>query len=294
MRRWRATSDDRRGPGHTLCQAADLTSGVGAEPRCWRSGTPGGAASLPRPWPPRGSPAHDGRPSRGRLHAAPRPVPDGMAAGLNHHIRRREQLMPTGRRGLARGFSTGVQECAGDCAPLVPPLFTPRPPARRPGGQPSPPAVAQAAHRQAGGMGMRRHDVARGAASVALTGAVIAALPGVALADDHGAGGGRSATPIQHLVVIFQENVSFDHYFGTYPHAANTDGTRFTAAPGTPSVNGLEQDALLTANPIGANPQRLGPAQAVTCDQNHGYTAEQKAYDGGAMDKFIPNTDVET
>ena len=29
----------------------------------------------------------------------------------------------------------------------------------------------------------------------------------------------RTATPIKHLVVIFQENVSFDHYFGTYPNA---------------------------------------------------------------------------
>lgn len=28
-----------------------------------------------------------------------------------------------------------------------------------------------------------------------------------------------SKTPIKHVVVIFQENVSFDHYFGTYPHA---------------------------------------------------------------------------
>ncbi len=28
----------------------------------------------------------------------------------------------------------------------------------------------------------------------------------------------QPATPIQHLVVIFQENVSFDHYFGTYPY----------------------------------------------------------------------------
>ena len=27
----------------------------------------------------------------------------------------------------------------------------------------------------------------------------------------------NTATPIHHLVVIFQENVSFDHYFGTYP-----------------------------------------------------------------------------
>ena len=34
--------------------------------------------------------------------------------------------------------------------------------------------------------------------------------------------GASPGTPIKHLVVIFQENVSFDHYFGTYPHAANT------------------------------------------------------------------------
>ena len=102
-----------------------------------------------------------------------------------------------------------------------------------------------------------------------------------------------TATPIKHLVVIFGENVSFDHYFGTYPHATNTDGTVFHARPGTPRVNGLEQDGLLTSNPNGANPQRLGPSQAVTCDQDHGYKAEQQAYDGGAMDKFIPYTDKE-
>src|SRR5471032_1545173 len=46
-------------------------------------------------------------------------------------------------------------------------------------------------------------------------------------------------TPIQHLVVIFQENVSFDHYFGTYPKAANTSGQAFSANHGTPKVNNL-------------------------------------------------------
>lgn len=38
---------------------------------------------------------------------------------------------------------------------------------------------------------------------------------------------GRSAaqtTPIEHVVVIFQENQSFDHYFGTYPVATNPPG----------------------------------------------------------------------
>ncbi|HWE08210.1 MAG TPA: alkaline phosphatase family protein [Solirubrobacteraceae bacterium] len=108
-----------------------------------------------------------------------------------------------------------------------------------------------------------------------------------------------SATPIKHLVVIFQENVSFDHYFGTYPNAANPSGEpSFQAAPGTPSLNGLS-GALLTNNPNTgadgkpANPQRLDRSQPLTCDQGHGYTAEQKAYDMGLMDKFVQFTNNE-
>ena len=58
-----------------------------------------------------------------------------------------------------------------------------------------------------------------------------------------------TATPIQHLVVIFQENVSFDHYFGTYPNALNPNGEpKFKAAASTPTVNGLS-NALLNNNP---------------------------------------------
>jgi phospholipase C len=101
----------------------------------------------------------------------------------------------------------------------------------------------------------------------------------------------ETATPIKHLVVVFQENVSFDHYFGTYPHAANTDGQSWSAAQNTPTVNGLTP-TLLTHNPNTAQPQRLGPAQALTCDQNHDYTPEQKAFDHGLMDKFVQNTNV--
>src|ERR1051326_4658021 len=96
--------------------------------------------------------------------------------------------------------------------------------------------------------------------------------------------------PIQHLVVIFQENVSFDHYFGTYPSATNPKGeSRFVAFPGTPIPNGLTSE-LLTNNPNSANPKRLdplNPSDVVTCDQDHTYTDEQKAYDGGLVDKFV-------
>ena len=59
-----------------------------------------------------------------------------------------------------------------------------------------------------------------------------------------------TATPIQHVVVIFQENVSFDHYFATYPKAANPPGEpAFTAVPNTPKVNNLANAHLLTNNP---------------------------------------------
>jgi phospholipase C len=94
-------------------------------------------------------------------------------------------------------------------------------------------------------------------------------------------------------VVVFQENVSFDHYFGTYPTAANPPGEPpFHAAAGTPTVDGLS-GTLLTNNPNEANPQRLDRSQALTCDQGHGYTAEQKAFDMGLMDKFVQFTDNE-
>ncbi len=100
---------------------------------------------------------------------------------------------------------------------------------------------------------------------------------------------------IQHIVVIFQENVSFDHYFGTYPNALNLPGeSPFTALPGTPAVDGLSPDLLLNnpnasnkENGAGAtNPFRLSPKSAATADQDHSYSAEQLAFHGGAMDLF--------
>jgi phospholipase C len=58
---------------------------------------------------------------------------------------------------------------------------------------------------------------------------VVAAVLALVAASCSNKPNANTATPIHHLVVIFQENVSFDHYFGTYPHAANIDGQPFTA-----------------------------------------------------------------
>ncbi|HEY8625158.1 MAG TPA: alkaline phosphatase family protein [Solirubrobacteraceae bacterium] len=122
----------------------------------------------------------------------------------------------------------------------------------------------------------------------------------------------RTATPIKHIVVIFQENVSFDHYFGTYPNAANTDGQHFTAAAGTPAVGGLAPATstslpsrlrharnLLVSNPNTSLPMRLdststgkagGPGGQLTCDQDHNYSDEQQATDNGLEDHFVQST----
>jgi phospholipase C len=144
-------------------------------------------------------------------------------------------------------------------------------------------------------------------------GSVVLAQAATADGGNHehfGGGWGHDGTrtPIKHVVVIFQENVSFDHYFGTYPNAANTDGQTFHAAPGTPAVDGLPAATdsslppslqhltnLLVNNPNKDSmdhtvlPQRLNSSVAgqLTCDQDHNYSDEQFAFDGGLMDQFV-------
>src|SRR4051812_7931956 len=99
----------------------------------------------------------------------------------------------------------------------------------------------------------------------------------------------KTTTPIKHLVILFQENRSFDHYFGTYPHALNLPGEPvFNPRPHTPKVNGFTDD-LLFRNPNAVNPIRLGPAEIVECSQTHAYTSEQLSANRGAMDKFVEN-----
>jgi phospholipase C len=64
----------------------------------------------------------------------------------------------------------------------------------------------------------------------------VPAMAGAAQAPSHHNAGGTT-TPIKHLVVIFQENVSFDHYFGTLverqrPEPPGFRSLRFTPGSG--------------------------------------------------------------
>lgn len=130
------------------------------------------------------------------------------------------------------------------------------------------------------------HRFTRALAIVAAS--AITLLP-VYPASAHDKDDSSTKTPIKHVVVIFQENVSFDHYFGTYPHAKeNTDGSKYFpgAKDDTPRVNSLESAGLLANNPNAANPFRIDRSNPNTCDEDHGYGDEQLAFDGGLMDRF--------
>jgi phospholipase C len=138
---------------------------------------------------------------------------------------------------------------------------------------------------------IRKH--LRWMAAIALASNLALATPG-----NLSAGEGKSAetaettTPIKHVIVIFDENISVDHYFATYPYAANPVGEPpFHAKDDTPRVNNLLSGGLLTENPNSTQPFRMDTGVAsVTCDQNHSYTPEQQATDHGLMDKYPEST----
>lgn len=96
----------------------------------------------------------------------------------------------------------------------------------------------------------------------------------------------KTTTPVKYLVIIYPENASFDHFFGTYPHALNPKGQpKFKPKPFTPTVNGLS-NALLTLNQNLTNPFRLDRSQAATCRPAHSYTLLQTAAHAGLLDHF--------
>jgi phospholipase C len=136
---------------------------------------------------------------------------------------------------------------------------------------------------------------------------------------------GQPVTPIQHVIVIFGENISYDHYFATYPaiaysaadsaNAGEIYQTNFPSNATAPANNNLvaplnpstwaplATPTLLTDNPNGptgsgatynganaVNPFLFWPNQAATADQNHSPKPEQVAYNNGAMDQFPGST----
>jgi phospholipase C len=89
--------------------------------------------------------------------------------------------------------------------------------------------------------------------------------------------GGGTRSPIKHTIILYQENISFDHYFGTYGHGSNgiPAGSTLTYSNGTS-----------TWGPF-APTQLLGTTQSRTCDVDHSYTDMIQMVNHGAMNQFL-------
>src|SRR2546423_1734005 len=95
---------------------------------------------------------------------------------------------------------------------------------------------------------------------------------------------------IQHVVILIQENRSFDHYFGRYR------GVRGFADPNVLPLNdgsGLTVFAQPSDGVCGGHlyPFRFDtdPSQNGECtnDITHSWGPQHRAWDGGAMDRFV-------
>jgi phospholipase C len=81
-------------------------------------------------------------------------------------------------------------------------------------------------------------------------------------------------TPIRHLVMLMQENHSFDNYFGTFP-----------------GVDGIPADICMPVRPGKSEkgcvkPHHLGATRPLR-DHSHDYRTALRQFNGGKMDGFV-------
>ena len=97
-------------------------------------------------------------------------------------------------------------------------------------------------------------------------------------------GGGRDASPpataIAHVVIIVQENHTFDAYFGRYCTAPAGSNPACNAGPAC-------CEAAPETDPSGASPTTLDDAENAAYDPNHTQACELGEMNGGKMDRYV-------
>lgn len=86
----------------------------------------------------------------------------------------------------------------------------------------------------------------------------------------------QTATPIQHLIVLMQENHSFDNYFGVYP-----------GADGIPADTCMPTDPFNPASDECIKPFLIGSNEVELADPDHSEGTHKVQYNDGRMDGFV-------
>jgi len=93
---------------------------------------------------------------------------------------------------------------------------------------------------------------------------------------------GIEATPIKHIIVVIQENHSFDNYFGTYPTANGSLVNEITSQ--LHPVDGIPRGICLSAGTTCYSPFPFGSSNPV--NPIEGQTTYEQDYDSGKMNGF--------
>jgi len=125
---------------------------------------------------------------------------------------------------------------------------------------------------------MRMRD-RRGMSLAALAGLGLAACGGGG--SGGGGGGSQTASKIEHVIVVIQENISFDNYFGTYCQAPTGSNPTCTQGPGCCEA------APATDPGSGATPLLLDDTQHGAFDPDHTADCEISEINGGRMDAYV-------
>jgi phospholipase C len=120
----------------------------------------------------------------------------------------------------------------------------------------------------------------------ALAGAALLGEPVLrALAAPHRAG---RLEDIEHVVILIQENRSFDHYFGTYPAVRGFDDPHALHGVFRQQYTDAATHAARSVVPFHLNTTQLGAMQTGECtnDITHGYGDQHTSWNNGAMDRW--------
>jgi phospholipase C len=96
--------------------------------------------------------------------------------------------------------------------------------------------------------------------------------------------GGAGGTGVAHVIIVIQENHTFDAYFGTYCTAAPGSSPTCTAGPSC-------CEAAPAKDPSGASPTALDDTENGVWDPNHQQVCELAEIDSGMMDRYVANND---
>jgi phospholipase C len=134
----------------------------------------------------------------------------------------------------------------------------------------------------------RRRLLSAGAQAAALTAATALMPPSVQKLLAAGVRRPASFRDIKHVVLLMQENRSFDHYFGTLPGVRGFDDPNALMLPSGKSVFHQPDPQSSDGHLLPFHLDSLTTAAQAIPSTSHAWSVQHQAWNGGQMDQWLP------